>query len=272
MPSLLGQSGIIALWILTSIWLIQREMLELPAATQNYSAVSCSDLESGRLKQWRISMNGECIGGLTSRVEYASGETRKITNGAVALKAFAPGVPNNAVILLRNELCLKHSREFESLQCDFLVRGLERKITLSFLLKNNELKVTGEGIAPLEQGLTIPVRIDSVTESLLWPLDRILNLQPTSQWTTRSAETLGDISASFSWITGSLVESVVKHRVTGSEAVYFAGKWHSCYVVENARGRDCLTKTLVRQSDGVVLQQQLPMANFLLTFDLNKLD
>lgn len=273
MPSLWAQAAIVVFWLASTVWFVQREVMEKATGGHVRSARSYSDLHSNRLRQWRASINGQRIGGLTSRVDHhPNGTIRRITTGGLNLKDFVSGWPHRAVMLVRHEVHLKPNGDFEYLDSQFTLNDREFRLGIHFLMKGGELKVQGEGIALLEHGLTIPLQADVAPEALAWPLDQIPNLDLTAHWTSQSAEVTENVAASFAWLSGSLAESTTHHRVTGVEAVFFEGRWHSCYVVESKRGRNTPTKTLVRQSDGVVLSQQLQVADFVVTFELVKLD
>lgn len=268
---------IVGFWLLTTSWLFVREIRPRlwPGTPPPYTIDLTDEAQSNISSQWTIFKDGEQKGYCKTSVKYAEADDTFLLSGEFKLWKDDRTRPPDT--LLKSSYRITREGELRGLEAT-LVTDLTAFV--SFLpLGNWQVNGTIEGkvdkglfspIATLREPFAYsqalkPVKVSSGVSVLnpLQPIHRLAGLRRGQRWEVRLVHPLSDLAHQYiQELTGTSPVTqldVLQARVLpNTQTLDWGGRREetTCLVIEY-EGEDTTARTWVRESDGLVLKQEL---------------
>lgn len=256
MPSRLACGLIMLLWLISTAWLIQRDVLpSLGLGELTYDRVLSARAVEEPV-EWQILREATEVGSLFFAVDPKPDGTFELQSKArvrVALPALQENEFNiDSIIYVdplkrldRMRIILSLPQSNTEVHVDGKAEGDTLAVSLSLLLAGKE---------QFRRDTTFAVERSVMVLDIMGQIDRLPDLRPGKTWRTRFINPLTMLLTSTVSTSNSL--DYIEHRVVGVENVAWNEHDEACYKVEH-RYQKAVTYSWARVRDGKVLVQEV---------------
>lgn len=268
MPPRWACIGIVLFWLVMSTLLFERDLApRLFHEELRYSSV-LADRAVEENTRWVLRSESRRIGAIATT-------TRPRSDGGTTLLARARlttnllnGTEGDAApkITIESEFEISGGRRLTGFQC---IASLDRpaltvKIIGSVVDGALEIRTTGTPLLPPLTHLAIDPQ--ALVLNALGPIDRLPDLWIGRRWTTSVVNPLSALLPAQGILSNSM--ETVQHAVVAEEIASWNGRCWKCFRIEHRHDKT-VSSSYVRQSDGRLLRQELPLGIVKLTIELD---
>lgn len=265
---------IVAFWLMTTSWLFHRDLRPRlwPGAPPPYTIDLTDEAQSNISSQWTILQNGHNKGYCKTTVRYWEHDDTFELGGQ--FKLWSGDRSTNADLVITSSYRITRDGELRGVEAQLkgvvVPPGLKVDGKIEGKIQGGLFSPIVSVIEPLDYSLALkPVRVTSGGSVLnpLQPIHRLAGLRRGQQWEISLIDPLSDLAHQYiKELTGASPATqlrVLHARVLPQiHLLPWGGRTETvpCFVIQY-EGEDTSARTWVRESDGLVLQQELTQGN-----------